>query len=433
MNMRRIRKIAITLLSLVVLLSALFAASASPAELERVRIAAGGTHSMAVSSDGVLWVWGENTFGQLGDGVATVYDDQNQITRNNDMYEPMRLLDNIVEIAAGDGFSLAVNADGELFSWGINTIGQLGDGTTIQRATPQKIMDGVSQVAASPNTAVAIKADNSLWMWGSDVTNLEWNESLGGYNYFTTPVHVMDNVKKAAVGSGHVIILDKNGDVYGIGNTSNLGINDREPNNYAASPVLILSGVMDIAASSQQGYALLEDGTLYGWGANGSDGSVGTGSDEWWVYAPEIVSTDVKQVFPGNLFIKADGTLWTWGAIDSAFDFRATVDGEGVNTGGMLLDGYVANYGKYPVIILNDIVMASGSGWHMMAVGANGDLYTWGTNQFGQLGTGKANVYDVQRVSDGEYEDIICDLIEDNNLPAPAVIKNLIAAPVIQA
>ncbi len=82
------------------------------------QIAAGWNHSIAIKTDGSLWAWGDNNYGQLGDGTNT---NQNQPT----------LIDaatNWQSITAGEGHSMAIKTDGTLWAWGRNYLGQLGDG-----------------------------------------------------------------------------------------------------------------------------------------------------------------------------------------------------------------------------------------------------------------------------------------------------------------
>jgi alpha-tubulin suppressor-like RCC1 family protein len=92
-----------------------------------VAVAAGGSHSLAVKSDGTLWAWGWNLRGQLGDGTTT------------DSREPKQVLTGVVAMEAGNSYSLAVKSDGTLWTWGANDQGQLGDGTTTSRSMPGQL------------------------------------------------------------------------------------------------------------------------------------------------------------------------------------------------------------------------------------------------------------------------------------------------------
>ncbi|MCL2141249.1 MAG: hypothetical protein FWH42_06320, partial [Dehalococcoidia bacterium] len=121
-------------------------------------IAAGAYHSLALKSDGTVWAWGWNGNGQLGDGTAT------------DRYSPVKVssLSGVTAIAAGWDYSLALKSDGTVWAWGWNGDGQLGDGTTTVRHTPVKVssLSGVTAIAAGAYHSLALKSDGTVWAWG---------------------------------------------------------------------------------------------------------------------------------------------------------------------------------------------------------------------------------------------------------------------------
>lgn len=108
-----------------------------------IDVAAGSDFSLALKTDGSLWTWGKNDSGQLGDGTITTYYDkfEEKIKINNNKSKPVKIMDDVAYIAAGTDHSLAVTTDGSLWSWGWNFWGQLGDGNTISKLFPIKIMD----------------------------------------------------------------------------------------------------------------------------------------------------------------------------------------------------------------------------------------------------------------------------------------------------
>jgi len=393
-------------------------------DLSIVKVATGWSHSMALHADGSLWVWGDNAFGQLGNGKATIFDAHCQIVENHDEYIPVRLLDNIMDIAAGSGFSLAVNNKGELFSWG-SYIAQPAGGSRINQTTPLKIMDDVVSVDACGSTAIAITGDGRLWAWGIDVTSLwSWDPSTGDKTYITDKVLIAENVQKAAAGGGHILYLMGDGNLFGIGNASNLGIGSVAPNTYISKPTLIFSSVRDIAANYQTSFAITIDDRLFGWGPNADSGYVGSGSSEFWIDAPEFVMDDVQAVFPGNMLLRNDNSLWIWADINAGFDFWFTTpDKQGADGGGMMLD-LIVRYGKIPVKIMSNVLTAHGGARHILAVDRDLNLYAWGDNQFGQLGTGKVNTYGYE--TDEFYGDTFY-MTEDNCEPEPVRIGSVAA------
>src|SRR5690606_17912667 len=100
-------------------------------------IAGGEEHSMALKTDGTVWASGYNFWGQLGDGTTTSHPTPVQVKRVGGA----GYLTGVTAIAAGEWHSLALLTDGTVWAWGLNTLGQLGDGTTDNRSTPVQVLD----------------------------------------------------------------------------------------------------------------------------------------------------------------------------------------------------------------------------------------------------------------------------------------------------
>ncbi|WP_256760784.1 cadherin-like beta sandwich domain-containing protein [Cohnella sp. WQ 127256] len=117
------------------------------------------SHSVALKSDGTVWAWGFNRFGQLGNG-GTAYA---QVT-------PVQVtgLSEVTAIAAGELHSVALKSDGTVWAWGYNYYGQLGNGTTSDRSTPVQVtgLSGINAIAAGNEYNVAVKSDGTFWAWG---------------------------------------------------------------------------------------------------------------------------------------------------------------------------------------------------------------------------------------------------------------------------
>ncbi len=126
-----------------------------------ISIAAGpAAHTLALKSDGTVWGWGYNAYGELGDGSSTT---RFNIVRASD-------LTSIIAIAGVNDHSLAVKSDGTVFSWGLNNVGQLGTGNISQRLVPGPVtgFTGGLAVAAGDSHSLALKNDGFVWAWGSN-------------------------------------------------------------------------------------------------------------------------------------------------------------------------------------------------------------------------------------------------------------------------
>jgi hypothetical protein len=260
-------------------------------------VAAGDYTSFAVKTDGTLWVWGANQYGARGDGSSgDVLTVPVQVPLPSRVTTPSRLGKHAV--AVGLGVYAAIDTSGQVWTWGVNWNGRLGDGTTNSRFTPARVkksaapddyLTGIVSIAAGGGTLAAIDADGTIWTWGAGA-----NGALG--NGFTTdqsyPVQVMttgaNNQGVPLVGasqvtcgsSGFCIALGRSGNVYGWGNNnfSQLGIAPGGSLSIATRIQIGNGNPVDvIAAGAAHGLAHSLDGNVYGWGYNGR-GQLGTGS-----------------------------------------------------------------------------------------------------------------------------------------------------------
>jgi alpha-tubulin suppressor-like RCC1 family protein len=290
-------------------------------------VAAGDYTSFAVKNDGSLWVWGSNQYGARGDGSSgDNIADPVQVPLPNRISTPSRRGKHAV--AVGVGVYAAIDTDGQVWTWGVNWNGRLGDGTTTSHYTPSRVkrsaspndyLTGIVSISAGGGTVAAVDADGAVWTWGAGA-----NGALGnGFTFDTSlPVQVLqpaaNNTTSPLVGteqvacgsSGFCIALARNGTVYGWGSNSfsQLGIAAGGSLSIATPIGISPSGRIDlIAAGSAHCIAHSPDGNVYGWGYNGR-GQLGIGSTAVAVSPPAVMSTgpdgmtDINDLVAGGNF-----------------------------------------------------------------------------------------------------------------------------------
>jgi alpha-tubulin suppressor-like RCC1 family protein len=126
-------------------------------------ISAGTSFSAGLKSDGTMWTWGLNTSGQLGDNSTTARSSPQTVAGAGSGGT------NWKAVSLGDTHAAAIKTDGTLWTWGLNTSGQLGDGSTTNRSSPQTTAGaGLNWVRTHSgwDASSGIKADGTLWTWG---------------------------------------------------------------------------------------------------------------------------------------------------------------------------------------------------------------------------------------------------------------------------
>jgi hypothetical protein len=174
----------------------------------------GGIHTVALKSDGTVWAWGYNFYGELGDGTT------------NNRLTPVQVsgLSGVTAIAAGSGHTIALKSDGTVWTWGGNDVGELGDGTQNNRLTPVQVsrLSDVTAIAAGVRHTIALKSDGTVWSWGE---NYYGQLGDGTQNFRLTPVQVSGLLGVTAIAGGyyHNIALK-------LGSISGYKINDVNSN-----------------------------------------------------------------------------------------------------------------------------------------------------------------------------------------------------------
>jgi uncharacterized repeat protein (TIGR01451 family) len=228
-------------------------------------IAAGGSHALALKTDGTLWAWGANGGGQLGVGAR---DD-------NPHFVPVFVASGVASVAAGAGQTYFVKTDGTVWVCGYNFSGLAGQPSSVSHVPTPTKMETLSQVASvfsGENSSFAVKTDGSLWAWGDDTYGQLGKGSRGGqHNAVPAPVAGMTNVVGVAAGYTFVYAAKADGTLWGWGNFL-------LPSPPTPTQVANVAGVTQVAAGTQHAAALLSDTTVRGWGSN-DQGQLGDGTN----------------------------------------------------------------------------------------------------------------------------------------------------------
>lgn len=353
-----------------------FIALLACAQASAGRLAAGAYNAYVVDSDGTVWAWGANLYGQLCDGST-----QQRAT-------PSRLagLSGVAGLSAGGSHGLALKTDGTLLAWGLNSTdstgrggGQLGDGTRINRGSPVAVLQSNPQiqVVAGAYHSLALQSNGSVSAWGY---NLQGQVGDGSTQSRETPVAVAGAIGVAALAAGclHSLALKSDSTVlaWGFNSTGQLG-DGSSTGRLAPVAVTGLDKVAAVAAGCAHSVALKKDGTVWAWGFN-LDGQLGVTTAGIMQRTPVQVTglSGITAIAAGNdhtLALGADGRVWSWGKNDK----------------GQLGDGSTVSRATPAAVnaLTQATELAAGQNFSVVVVGS-GEVYTWGQNDYGQLGSG---------------------------------------------
>jgi alpha-tubulin suppressor-like RCC1 family protein len=353
-------------------------ASSTPVQVTRMgavrrgqnTVAAGGTHSLAVRTDGTVLAWGANGNGQLGNGSTT----------NSSVPVQVSGLTGVVAVAAGTSYSAALRSDGTVWTWGLNTNGQLGDNSTTQRTTPVQAsgLTGAARISAGGSHMLAVRTDGTAWSWGA---NGGGRLGLGDTTQRNVPTQIttLTGVGGVAAGADHSLAVRTDRTVASWGGNGNgqLGLGDTTQR---TSPTTVagLTGVAAVSAGSSDSFSLRTNGTAAGWGINAS-GQLGDGTTTQRT-APVAVgslSGAVGIAAGGQHTVAArpDGAVWSWGA-----------NGSGQLGNGTTVQAGPASLSGINLARTRSNVSAGTS--HTLVADPSGQVYAWGADGSGQLGNG---------------------------------------------
>jgi alpha-tubulin suppressor-like RCC1 family protein len=281
-----------------------------------VSVTAGNAHTEAIKTDGTLWAWGNNSSGQLGDGtITTGRNSPAQVGTDGD-WSSVRA-NNSFTVA----FTTALKTDGTLWDWGDDQYGELGDAPVASLPAPTQVgtdTDWITADGGSYHTA-AIKADHTLWAWGWNSNGEVGDGTSVGLR--PTPVRVGADTDWASVSAGgyFTVALKTDHSLWAWGNNGDGQLGDGTMTG-RNSPAQVGTGT-DWSALSAGAYHVLAvktDGTLWAWG-NNHCGQVGDGTETDRT-TPVQIGTDtnwrsVSAGPSGSIALRTDGTMWRWGSV----------------------------------------------------------------------------------------------------------------------
>jgi alpha-tubulin suppressor-like RCC1 family protein len=286
-------------------------------------IAAGNNHALALDQNGTLWAWGDNYYGELGNG-----------TREGGKFSPIRKDKIFSTIAAGGPQTFAIEPDGTLLGCGWNIWGQVADDTNDKILSLTKIGTGYKAISAGEIHTLGLKTDGTVWSWGggtgpipkqidsgfttisadrngsclgikTDATLWGWEADTSGN--WTTPVQIgsdFASISEGGAGGSHCLLLKTDQTLW--------ELKGSQGNQYILS--YIDSGYVSIATGEAHFLGIKADNTLWAWGYN-AWGQVGDGTftDK---PRPVKIGDDYVAVAAGRFYslaLKKDHTMWRWG------------------------------------------------------------------------------------------------------------------------
>ena len=361
---------------------------------QRHTLAAGGQHSLVIGGKSPLvYSFGDNGSWQLGRVKGPA----------DDAAVPITGWDKVVAVSAGESHSLFLNASGQVFGVGKNDFGQLGRSIPVTLRSPTKIEFpsgawSMVHVAAGKSFSLALSANGQLFSWGANqYGQLGRAASTSPPSSEPTPVSIPDSelseVVTFAAGSDHSLALDAQGQLYAWGKNDRAQVCGQgaacTDTRGALRPIISkptsltvdcagvpLEPIIAMAAGFDHSLALSSSGSVYAWGSNLQK--------QLTSLAPNPSKCPFEVSLPGthggitqlaagkgfSLALTADGRLFAWGANDRGQ----------LGTGDTVLRGTPIEI-KLPEALIEIVAGTS----HVLGKSASGKTYAWGLNSSGQL------------------------------------------------
>lgn len=346
--------------------------------LETVHIEAGGNNTAFIKNDGTLWMAGDNSYGQLGNGTCTSSNVPVQVIG----------LKNIVQVAVGETHCIALDENGIAYLWGNNIYGSVSySADTVITIPVIHSISGVEYVEAGTNTSFVIKGENGIYAQGNNSYGQLGNGSKSEAVY--SPVLMKNSYDANMVKSyGKHTFFICNGALYGCGaDVHNIF---REPCGTITTPKVLLEDIKYIDTGINHAVAIDDFGNVLTWGAN-EWGQCGAGEEMLEDCTAELNLQNVVNVKCGKehtVVLLEDGTIITWG----------------YNVYGQIGDGTKdKRYVPYVVNGVDGVEEISAGLNHIIALSSDKRIYCWGDNRYGQYGNGSKSTSRVPVSFDPKY------------------------------
>ena len=362
------------------------------------QIETGNGYTALLKADGTVWTIGNNVSGELGDGTTENSNKMKQVYIDSDTP-----LSNIIKISSGTDHILALTKDGNVYAWGLNDNGQLGQNNTTNLSYAKLVLDSTGEnylsnivdISAGAYNSMAVDKDGNAYVWGKGSEGELGNETTTGSNL---PVKVddVDKVISCSVGNGSIGALTSSGILWtwGQDTSGELGINSSTNTSWPMKSAL---NVTDISLGGYHTTIKKTDGKIYATG-NYTYGRTATGStvnDTTFklVNLPSNVTDTnkvkyIKSGITNTTILLQDGTIW-----ETGFNLNGEL-GNGTNTnqtsfvqGKLSSDKNLENVltiGKNNGNVSG--TETTGYGLNTAVITTDGEIYTTGSNTYGQIG-----------------------------------------------
>ena len=376
-----------------------------------IQLSFGHSHSSALTESGRVFMWGHNYYGQLGDGTNGIENNKLIPTEITSMFPSG---DKVIHLSMGDFHSSAVTESGQVFVWGYNNKGQLGIESAFWALVPTNITenfigievdDKVIQLSLGIEYSSALTFKGKVYTWGRNDSGQLGDKTK---DQKTVPTEITgnligmdegDKITQLSMGGFHSSALTQNGHVYMWGNNGSYQLSQGGISNNS-TPTEITGNfigidvddkIIQLSMGMNHSSALTQNGRVFTWGSN-SNGQLGDGTVSF-----RPVPTNITGNFPvgdrvvslsmanhQSSAVTESGRVFTWG-----YNFHYSLGLGSASQDNVKVPTNVTS----PFVGLSEdkVVQLSLGAFHSSALTQNGQVYTWGLNNAGQLGDDSVN------------------------------------------